>query len=84
MNILHDHIALHTWTLDSTPFVDILRIARQAGYNALELRYADFMRCRQAGMTEQAIEQSMAGLNCRRQLLGEKVQNLVRPEDRYL
>ncbi len=55
MNILHENIALHTWTLDSTPLADVLRIARAAGYNGVELRHLDFMRCRQAGMSEQAI-----------------------------
>ena len=59
MNILHDRIALHTWTLDSTPFADVLKIARLAGYSAVELRHADFMRCRQAGMKEQAIVQAV-------------------------
>lgn len=59
MNILHDHIALHTWTLDNTPFADALRIARNAGYNAVELRHADFMRCRQAGMNEHAMEKTV-------------------------
>ena len=59
MHILHDRIALHTWTLDSTPFLDTLRIARLAGYSAVELRYADFMRCRQAGMAEQTIVQTV-------------------------
>ena len=59
MNTLYNHIALHTWTLDSTPFADALRIARSAGYNAVELRHADFVRCRQAGMSEQAIEKTV-------------------------
>ena len=55
MNSLHNRIALHTWTLDSSPLKDALRIARTAGYNAVELRHADFMHCRQAGMDEQAM-----------------------------
>ena len=55
MNILHHRLALHTWTLDSTPFADALRITREAGYHGVELRHADFMRCRQAGMGNQAI-----------------------------
>ena len=55
MNVLKDRIALHTWTLDSTPLVDALRIASVAGYHGVELRYVDFMRCREAGMSEPAI-----------------------------
>jgi 2-keto-myo-inositol isomerase len=55
MNILHRRIALHTWTLDTTPLAETLRIAREAGYGGVELRHADFVRCRQAGMDEQAM-----------------------------
>ena len=57
MTSLQNHIALHTWTLEGTPLPQSLRIAREAGYNAVELRYADFMRCRQAGMSESDMEQ---------------------------
>ena len=70
MNILHDHIALHTWTLDSTPFAEALRIARATGYNAVELRHADFMRCRQAGMTEQSIERTVRDANIKVAVVG--------------
>ena len=55
MNILHNHIALHTWTLDTTPLADVLRIARDTGYNGVELRHVDFMRGRKAGMSEEAM-----------------------------
>jgi 2-keto-myo-inositol isomerase len=55
LNILHNRIALHTWTLDTTPLADALRIAREAGYNAVELRHVDFMRGRKAGMSEDAM-----------------------------
>jgi sugar phosphate isomerase/epimerase len=41
--------ALHTWTLDTTPLVDALRIAREAGWNAIELRRLDFNRARESG-----------------------------------
>lgn len=57
MNILHQRIALHTWTLDTTPLADALRIAREAGYNGVELRHIDFMRARKAGMSEAAMVQ---------------------------
>ena len=55
MNTLHNRIALHTWTLDTTPLADVLRIAREAGYNGVELRHIDFMRGRKAGMSEDAM-----------------------------
>lgn len=55
MSILHSRIALHTWTLDTTPLADALRIAREAGYNGVELRLVDFLRCRQAGIGEEAM-----------------------------
>jgi sugar phosphate isomerase/epimerase len=51
MNALHERIALHTWTVDTTPLADVLRIAREAGYAAIELRYLDYKRCLDAGLT---------------------------------
>ncbi len=57
MNILHNRIALHTWTLDTTPLADALRIAREAGYNGVELRHVDFLRAQKAGMSEAAMVQ---------------------------
>lgn len=49
MNALKDHLALHTWTLDSTPLDLVLTVARDAGYRGVELRHADFVRWGQAG-----------------------------------
>ncbi len=49
---LQDRLALHTWTLDTTPLADVLRIARHTGWNAVELRRADFTRCFEAGMSK--------------------------------
>lgn len=51
-------LALHSWTLDTTPLPDMLRAARDAGYNGVELRYVDFKRSiERDGMTrESAIE----------------------------
>jgi 2-keto-myo-inositol isomerase len=42
-------LALHTWTLDSTPLADALRAAREAGWSAVELRRLDFARALEAG-----------------------------------
>src|SRR5690242_14590823 len=55
MSPLKDRIGLHTWTLDTTPFADVLRIARETGYNAVELRHVDFQRALAAGMSEDEV-----------------------------
>jgi sugar phosphate isomerase/epimerase len=40
---------LHTWTLDTTPLAEVLRIARHTGWEAIELRRVDFTRAAEAG-----------------------------------
>ncbi len=70
MNILHQQLALHTWTLDTTPLADALRIAREAGYHGVELRHADFMRCHQAGMSGQAIVNMVQGAGIKVAVIG--------------
>ncbi len=55
MTPLKDRIGLHTWTLDTTPLPDVLRIARATGYNAIELRHIDFVRCMDAGMSNDEV-----------------------------
>jgi sugar phosphate isomerase/epimerase len=52
---LTDRIGLHSWTLDTTPLPQVLRIARETGYNAVELRHVDFERCMQAGMSNEQV-----------------------------
>jgi 2-keto-myo-inositol isomerase len=42
-------LALHTWTLDTTPLADVLRIARRTGWEAIELRRIDFTRAAAEG-----------------------------------
>ena len=44
---LDNPLALHTWTLDTTPLAEVLRIARSTGWDAVELRRIDFERRRQ-------------------------------------
>jgi len=44
-------LALHMWTIDTTPLATALDAAKQAGYDAVELRRTDFKRCFDAGMT---------------------------------
>ena len=55
MTNLTNRIGLHTWTLDTTPLPDVLRIARETGYNAVELRHIDFVRCMAAGMSNDEV-----------------------------
>jgi sugar phosphate isomerase/epimerase len=42
-------LSLHTWTLDSTPLADVLRIAKATGWDAVELRRVDFVRAYERG-----------------------------------
>jgi sugar phosphate isomerase/epimerase len=42
-------LALHTWTLDTTPLADVLRVVRETGWDAIELRLLDFTRAAEAG-----------------------------------
>ena len=44
-------LALHMWTIDTTPLATALDAARVAGYDAVELRRTDFTRCFDAGMS---------------------------------
>jgi len=39
------------WTIDTTPLATALDAAKQAGYDAVELRRIDFKRCYEAGMS---------------------------------
>ncbi len=48
-------LALHTWTIDTTPLATALDAARKAGYDAVELRRIDFKRCLEAGMDNRQI-----------------------------
>jgi sugar phosphate isomerase/epimerase len=48
-------LALHTWTLDTTPLGDVLRIARKTGWEAVELRRIDFARAREAGRSAEEV-----------------------------
>ena len=61
MSNLLNRIGLHTWTLDTTPLPDVLSIARETGYNAVELRHADFVRCIESGMTNDEVLDMIRG-----------------------
>src|SRR6266568_813900 len=48
-------LALHMWTIDTTPLATALEAARAAGYDAVELRRTDFKRCFDAGMRNEQV-----------------------------
>jgi sugar phosphate isomerase/epimerase len=48
-------LALHMWTIDTTPLAPALDAAKQAGYDAVELRRTDFKRCFDAGMSNEQV-----------------------------
>ncbi len=48
-------LALHTWTIDTTPLPTALDAASKAGYDAVELRWTDFKRCFDQGMTNDQV-----------------------------
>ena len=52
---IRDRLALHTWTLDTTPLEDVLRVARDAGWSAVELRRVDFARAAEAGQPAERV-----------------------------
>jgi 2-keto-myo-inositol isomerase len=48
---MQHRLALHTWTLDTTPLADVLRAAKSTGWDGVELRRIDFTRSLEKGMT---------------------------------
>lgn len=50
-----DRLALHTWSLDTTPLAEVLRVARITGWPAVELRRADFDRAVEAGQSPEDV-----------------------------
>ena len=48
-------LALHMWTVDTTPLATALDAARQGGFDAVELRRTDFKRCYEAGMSNDQV-----------------------------
>lgn len=48
-------LALHMWTIDTTPLAQALDAAREAGFDAVELRRTDFKRCYDAGMSNEQV-----------------------------
>lgn len=52
---LRERLALHHWTLEPLPLAEFLRVARAAGWNAVELRRVSFTKCFEAGMSNAEI-----------------------------
>lgn len=52
---LSERLALHTWSLDTTPLAEVLKAARDGTWNAVELRRVDFLRCFEKGMTNEQV-----------------------------
>lgn len=48
-------IALHTWSIDTTPLAEALAAARDGGCDAVELRRIDFKRAFEAGATNDQV-----------------------------
>lgn len=48
---MRDRLAIHHWTLDHLPLADFLRVARESGWNGVELRRSSFTKCYAAGMS---------------------------------
>src|SRR5262245_29669674 len=48
-------LALHMWTIDTTPLAAGLDAAKKGGFDAVELRRTDFKRCYEAGMSNEQV-----------------------------
>jgi sugar phosphate isomerase/epimerase len=48
-------LALHTWTVDTTPLDEALAAAKVGGFDAVELRRVDFERCAKRGISDEAV-----------------------------
>jgi 2-keto-myo-inositol isomerase len=57
MSTKQQPLALHAWSLETTPLAEMLRIARETGWDAVELRRRDLERAGAAGQSrEQVLE----------------------------
>jgi sugar phosphate isomerase/epimerase len=52
---MRNPLALHTWTLDTTPLGRVLEIVRETGWQAVELRRLDFARAAERGQAAEAV-----------------------------
>ena len=49
-------LALHTWTLDTTPLAEALAAIKQAGWDGVELRRIDWERAAEAGRSPEQVQ----------------------------
>lgn len=56
-----NRLALHTWSLDTTPLAEILRVAQGTGWDAVELRRIDFTRAFNGGKTARDVVDLVRG-----------------------
>ena len=63
-------LALHTWTIDTTPLGQALEAIRLAGYDAAELRRIDFKRCYETGMTNDEVIEMISNSGVKVAVLG--------------
>ena len=68
-----DRLSLHAWTLDTIPLGMLLRIARETGWNAVELRHVDFTRAFEAGMSNDEVLALIRESGMKVSMLGVKV-----------
>lgn len=61
MTPLFAGLALHTWSIDTTPLEQALLAAREGGCNAVELRRIDFVRSYERGMSNEEVLQIVRG-----------------------
>ena len=52
---MRNPLALHTWSLDTTPLGRVLEVARETGWQAVELRRLDFARAAERGQAAEAV-----------------------------
>ncbi|WP_185020780.1 sugar phosphate isomerase/epimerase family protein [Histidinibacterium lentulum] len=63
-------LALHTWTIDTTPLGEALEAIKSAGYDAAELRRTDFKRCYEAGLSNDEVLEMIRASGVRVAVLG--------------
>ena len=51
----HIKLALHTWTIDTTPLATALDASKAAGFDAIELRRSDVVQCYERGLSSEAV-----------------------------
>jgi 2-keto-myo-inositol isomerase len=59
MSVGLTRLALHTWTLDTTPLPDVLAAAQATGWDAIELRRLDWTRANDAGRAPTWVEDTV-------------------------